>query len=130
MEFRLSQPRSGLAVSLAAGDVHLVTLLPGCERYVFPSKIYGAAAVGRPVIFIGPPGAEPARLITDAGFGRAFDRGQTAAIAQSLRELSREPATCAKLGAWAGRFAGSASSTAAIAAWDRILTDLPEAENR
>jgi colanic acid biosynthesis glycosyl transferase WcaI len=129
VEFRLAQPRSALAVSLAAGDIQLVTLRPGCERYVFPSKIYGAAAVGRPVIFIGPADSEPGRLITDAGFGQAFDRSQTAAIAQSLRELSREPARCAELGARARRFAGAATSTAAVAAWDRILAELPEAEN-
>ncbi|MCX6954317.1 MAG: glycosyltransferase family 4 protein, partial [Verrucomicrobia bacterium] len=82
VQFRPAQPRAQLASALALGDVHLVTLLPGRERYVFPSKLYGIAAVGRPVVFIGPRGCELGRLVATPPhhFGRSFDRSEIGAI--------------------------------------------------
>ncbi len=50
-----------LGESLAACDVHLVTLLPAFEGLIVPSKFYAAAAAGRAVIFIGDPDGEIAR---------------------------------------------------------------------
>ncbi len=47
------QPQDHLSESLSAPDVHLVTLDPACEGLVFPSKLYGVASAGRPVIFLG-----------------------------------------------------------------------------
>ena len=49
VRFFPSQPRDRLAAVLAAGDVHLVSLRADCARFVFPSKLYGIMAVGRPV---------------------------------------------------------------------------------
>jgi hypothetical protein len=63
-----------LSQTLSAGHVHLVTLRRGCERYVFPSKLQGILAVGRPGIFIGPVDCEVARIVTDQVLGRAFER--------------------------------------------------------
>ncbi len=47
-----------LGESLAACDIHLVTLLPAFEGLIVPSKFYAAAAAGRAVIFIGDPDGE------------------------------------------------------------------------
>lgn len=41
---------SQLSDSLAAADVHLVTLLPSVEGLIVPSKIYGILAAGRPTL--------------------------------------------------------------------------------
>jgi len=120
--FRPPQPRARLAETLALGDVHLVTLRPGCERYVFPSKLYGATAVGRPVIFLGPGGCELARLIVERGFGLAFDRNAVPALAAALSALSASPADCARLGAAAARFAREQGGPeAATARWQELL---------
>jgi glycosyltransferase involved in cell wall biosynthesis len=117
VQFRPPQPRLQLAAALALGDVHLVTLLPGCERYVFPSKLAGVAAVGRPVVFIGPRDSELARLVTapHREFGYAFERADTTAIAAALRTLAHDAAACTRLGAAAAGFA-AATGTAATAA--------------
>ncbi len=117
VQFRPPQPRAQLAAALALGDVHLVTLLPGCERYVFPSKLAGVAAVGRPVVFIGPRDSELARLVTapHRKFGYAFERADTTAIAAALRTLAHDAAACTRLGAAAAGFA-AATGTAATAA--------------
>ena len=47
------QPRSRLAESLSAADVHFVLLDGKLTQYMMPSKIYGALASGTPVIGIG-----------------------------------------------------------------------------
>lgn len=121
VHFRPPQPRARLASLLAVGDVHLVTLRSGCERLVFPSKLYGAAAAGRPVIFIGPRGCEITSLLRDYKFGRAFARNETSALASYVSTLALDPAECKRLGAAALRFAGTVSASAAATRWHRLL---------
>ena len=122
VHFYPSQPRAELAAVLSAGDVHLVTLRADCADYVFPSKLYGIAGVGRPVVFIGPPGCEPARLVAEHGFGWAFTAGETPALAACLCHLRDLPAVRGRAGAAAARFAAeSGGPAAAAAAWDELL---------
>ncbi|MBI5771162.1 MAG: glycosyltransferase family 4 protein [Verrucomicrobia bacterium] len=122
LHFHPAQPREQLGVSLGVGDAHLVTLLPGCERYVFPSKLYGVTAVGRPVIFIGPPACELAGLVRTHDLGIAHDRDAIGPLAQAIRALARDPARCARHGAAALRFAGESGGVEAAAArWHALL---------
>lgn len=121
--FRPPAPRAGLGAALAEADLHLVTLLPGCERYVFPSKLYGIAAVGRPVLFIGPRDCEIARVVRDGGFGLAATRDELATLAANLTALVADTPARARMAANALRFAAAHSATVAIAHWQRLLTD-------
>ena len=122
VQFRPPQPRARLAASLAVGDVHVVTLLPGCERYVFPSKLYGVAAVGRPVIFIGPRDCELARLVAQRDLGLVFERTETDALASALRSLTADRTKCARYATTAARFAAEYGGvTAAAARWHALL---------
>jgi colanic acid biosynthesis glycosyl transferase WcaI len=123
VHFQPSQPRARLAETLALGDVHLVTLRRGCERYVFPSKLYGIAAVGRPVIFIGPRESQIAQQIEDNEFGYAFASGETGLIADAIRRLHLDPDARERLGRAAGVFAiGNGGVEVAAASWHRLLT--------
>jgi glycosyltransferase involved in cell wall biosynthesis len=122
VQFRPPQPRAQLARALALGDVHLVTLRPGCERFVFPSKLYGLAAVGRPAIVIAPPACELSRLVVQHRFGVAFDRTAIPGLAAELRALAADPAACARLGMAAAEFARTVGdATAALARWPAPL---------
>ena len=126
VQFHPQPPRARLAAALALGDVHFVTLRPGCEPYLLPSKLYSVAAVGRPAIFIGPPDCEVARLVSGGGFGRAFAPGDTAALAEYIRGLSAAPGECARLRAAAEAFSREGGGSAAAArAWEPILAGLP-----
>ena len=104
VQFHPPQPRTRLAETLAVGDVHFVTVLPGCERYVYPSKLAGIAAVGRPVIFIGPRNCELARVVREGGFGRAYERSEISGLAAEIRGLADDPALCAQLAGRAQSF--------------------------
>lgn len=123
IHFHPPQPRRQLAASLALGDVHLVTLLPGCAGLVFPSKLYGVTAVGRPVLFIGPSDSELARLVEAQQIGRAFAREEIAAIAAAVRELRSDPALLARHGMAAAAFGRDHAGPARAAAdWAKLLT--------
>lgn len=104
VRFLPAQPRSALASSLSAADLHLVTLKPGCESAVFPSKLYGVAAVGRPVLFIGPRDSEIGQLVASRHMGLAFERTELDSLAGALRLLASDPAARAELARNAGRF--------------------------
>ena len=48
------QPLDSLRYSLAAADVHLVSLADELVGICHPCKVYGAMAVARPILYIGP----------------------------------------------------------------------------
>ena len=81
------QPREGLSESLSAGDVHVVTQEPFTIGLIEPSKLYGVMAVGRPVLFIGPPGTEGARTVEREAIGEVVAVGEPAAVAAALGRL-------------------------------------------
>jgi len=122
VRFQPHQPRDRLGAVLGAADLHLVTLRAGCESYVFPSKLYGAAAVGRPVLFIGPPDCDAARTVVAAGWGLAFAPTELVALAGAVEALSADAAARALLGQAALRFAAAnGGAAAAAAAWAELL---------
>ncbi len=47
-------PRDDLADLLAVGDVHIVSLRPEVEGLLWPSKVAGALAAGRPLVVLSP----------------------------------------------------------------------------
>jgi len=122
VRFLPAQPREKLAASLAAADLHLVTLRPGCEALVFPSKLYGIAAAGRPVVFIGPADCELARLVRDRGMGIARPREDIAGLAGELRRLRDDPAALAAAGGAAAAFSRTAGRVGhGLDAWESWL---------
>lgn len=124
VRFEPAQPRRDLPAALATGDIHFVTLHPGCAALVFPSKLYGIAAVGRAVLFVGPANCELAHLIRDRALGYAFSRDEPAAIAAALRQLAETPGVAARLGENAAAFSRNEGRLEhAVAAWDRLLRE-------
>lgn len=92
------QPPELLGDSLAASDVHFVSLLPAMEGLIVPSKIYGIMAAGRPVVFVGDPDGDVAGLIREHGCGIAVPVGQSARLAAELRTLRSDPGRLEAMG--------------------------------
>ncbi len=125
IKFQPAQPRSLLGKILALADLHLVTLREGCEHFVFPSKLYGIAAVGRPVIFIGPKNCELAHAVIYQSFGSAFTRDAIAAAAGAIRHLRHSPDRCSTMSSAAIQFnARNGGLVHAIATWTTLLNGL------
>jgi glycosyltransferase involved in cell wall biosynthesis len=97
------QSRDTLSDSLAAADVHLVSLLPALEGLIVPSKLYGILAAGRPLIFIGDADGEIGRVIGRAKCGRVLNVGDAAGLRDALRNLETHPDRRVHMGALAGQ---------------------------
>ncbi|OAM87806.1 glycosyltransferase family 4 protein [Termitidicoccus mucosus] len=123
--FRPHESRQHLAASLAAADAHWVTLRGSCGSLVFPSKLYGIAAVGRPVLFAGPPDGELARQVTDHRLGIAASPDDTARFVQTLHHWIETPAVCEDAARAALAFARTHDLPSALDAWEEALR-LPE----
>jgi colanic acid biosynthesis glycosyl transferase WcaI len=91
-------PREGLGRSLAAGDIGLVTQLDASCGTVVPSKIYGILAAGRPVLFIGPSDATPARIIERFQCGWQIGCGDVDSLTHLLTRLVEDPAEVEEAG--------------------------------
>lgn len=91
VELRPYVDRGNLGESLAVGDVGLVTQKDVCCGSVVPSKVYGLLAAGRPVLFIGPADAMPARIIRSFGCGWHIPVGHVDELTTLLLRLAEHP---------------------------------------
>lgn len=78
------QPEARLGETLAAGDVHFVSLRRGFEGLVVPSKAYGSLAAGRPIVYQGSREGEIARMIEEEGVGIVVDSGDADGLAAAF----------------------------------------------
>jgi len=92
------QPREKLDALLSCADVHLVTLRPGFEGLVVPSKMYGIMAAGRPALVVGPATSEVALVAGESGCGRVIDPGDSAGLAKAIRDLAHDPEAARAMG--------------------------------
>ena len=99
IELRPYADRADLAKSLAVRDIGLVTQRDVCCGTVVPSKVYGLLAAGRPVLFIGPANAMPARIIRNFGCGWHVAVGDVQAVTRLLLHLIDHPAEIYRAGA-------------------------------
>jgi glycosyltransferase involved in cell wall biosynthesis len=81
------QPEADVAHSLSAASVHVVTLKAGLEGVLVPKKLYGAMAVGRPVIFVGGERSEVAAVIREALCGFRVEPGDAAGFVRVVQRL-------------------------------------------
>jgi glycosyltransferase involved in cell wall biosynthesis len=94
------QPLAHLQQSLSAADLHVVTLGEAMVGIIHPCKIYGAMAVGRPVLLVGPRPSHAADLIDEHAIGWQVDHGDEPGLIDRLREVVKLPrAELAAMGA-------------------------------
>ncbi|HRK30197.1 MAG TPA: glycosyltransferase family 4 protein [Tepidisphaeraceae bacterium] len=87
------QPLETLRYSLSAADVHVVSMGDNMVGIIHPCKVYGAMAVGRPVLYVGPRPSHIADLLDQEDFGRAVRHGDVdgcVAAIKSLQEMTTD----------------------------------------
>ena len=88
------QPYQDLKVlhyALGVADVHWVSLKPELEGLLFPSKFYGIAAAGRPIVAVASRTGEIAELVRKHECGFAIEPGDVSGAVQILLDLSDDP---------------------------------------
>jgi glycosyltransferase involved in cell wall biosynthesis len=81
------QPLESLSFSLSAADVHVVALGEKMVGIIHPCKVYGAMAVGRPVLYFGPRPSHISDLLDNAPFGLHVHHGDVDAAVAAIRQL-------------------------------------------
>lgn len=85
------QPLEALSHSLSAADVHFVVMGNDMVGIVNPCKIYGAMAVGKPVIFVGPRKSHLGELVEFGGFGWIIEHGDVEGLSRLLGQIAEMP---------------------------------------
>jgi colanic acid biosynthesis glycosyl transferase WcaI len=122
VQWREYVPREQLGQSLATGDVHLISLKTGMEGLIVPSKLFGIMAAARPAIFVGEPGSEIARILTENQCGFVVKPGDTKALVEAVRTLAADPTLAARMGANArAALLGRFDKSTACGQWAELL---------
>jgi len=125
--FEPYQDQRVLASSLGAPDLHWLSLRPKLEGLIVPSKVYGIAAAGKPIVVIGAADGEVARLVRAHDCGAVIATGDATGLAAALAQFAAAPQAVAAMGQRArqmleaqfGRQRGLARWTALLQRLDR-----------
>jgi glycosyltransferase involved in cell wall biosynthesis len=92
------QDRKLLKYSLSVPDMHWISQQPVLSDLMFPSKFYGIAAAGRPILALTGKKGEIARLVRDHVCGFAIEPGDKTAAIVAIELLVQDRARCEKMG--------------------------------
>jgi len=117
VQFRAFVPFELLPHSLGLADAALVTLLPGFEGLVVPSKLLGYMARAVPTLYVGPD-SDVARLVELSGGGKCVPAGAVDAFADTVEQWARSESDLRASGeAAAAYYAAHLSKAKGLAAY-------------
>jgi colanic acid biosynthesis glycosyl transferase WcaI len=121
------QERKLLTYSLGAPDVHWISLNPALEGFIVPSKFYGIAAAGKPIIVIAANDGELSRLVRACACGVVIEPGDAAALVRTVLNLAGSPAACEEMGHRARKMLDADfTRQKAFERWDQLLDELEQ----
>ncbi|MCA9293111.1 MAG: glycosyltransferase family 4 protein [Phycisphaerales bacterium] len=84
------QPMETLRHSLSAADLHLVAMEARVVGINHPCKIYGAMAVGRPILLLGPNPCHASDILAESevSFGAAVEPDDAEGMVREIRRIS------------------------------------------
>lgn len=85
------QPLSEIKYSLSAADVHIVSVGPGVVGIVHPCKVYGAMAVSRPILLLGPNPCHVSDLIDQHKVGWHIAHGDVDGAERVIKQILATP---------------------------------------
>jgi glycosyltransferase involved in cell wall biosynthesis len=123
--FRPYQPREGMINTLGVPDVHLISQRKDMEGLVFPSKLYGILAAGRPSLFIGAEQGDVARILLTKQCGLVAAEGDATGVVAGIRQLQKDPDLLHAMGGRArALFERRYDIEVALLSWCQVLSPL------
>jgi glycosyltransferase involved in cell wall biosynthesis len=92
------QPKEVLPYSLTAGDLALVSIAPGLEGVVAPSKLYGVMAAGVAIAAVCEPHSYLQNFLQDFDCGACFQNNDAEGLANFIRQLAANPQKAKAMG--------------------------------
>ncbi len=115
------QPKELLHESFAAADAFLVSLKPGLEGYIVPSKLYGILAAGRPFVAAVDPSCEVAAIAREHACGTVAPPADPGAVAAAIASLCDNPSAARQMGDNARKAAWCYDRRAAVRAYHDLF---------
>lgn len=126
--FKAHQPKDSLKDSLGAADAHWLSLRPELEGLIVPSKFFGIAAAGRPVIAVVSPEGEIAEVVAGAQCGIVVKPGDPVDLARAIVALADDPVLRRAMGTRArDLIEGKFSRELALQRWEEVLLEVTSA---
>jgi glycosyltransferase involved in cell wall biosynthesis len=117
--------QSMLPHGLGVPDVHWVSLKPLLEGLIVPSKFYGIAAAGKPIVMIGDPEGEIGRLVRQYACGIAIAPDESLKLADALKGWSEQPQVLSAMGARSRQMLEKQfSRQRALGDWTQVIAQL------
>ena len=85
------QPLSQIKYSLSAADVHLVSVGDSVVGVVHPCKVYGAMAVARPILLLGPDPCHVSDIVDRYRIGWHIRHGDVEGAVATIKTILRTP---------------------------------------
>jgi colanic acid biosynthesis glycosyl transferase WcaI len=122
--FKSFVPEEELTDLSYGASMHVVSLDPGFDGLMYPSKLSAACAAGRPVAYIGSFGSEIGRLLTESRAGVVVEPGDGQGLSAAIRRYSSDAALWRDSSERAKTVAASAlSRTTAMRRWSAIIDE-------
>jgi colanic acid biosynthesis glycosyl transferase WcaI len=119
------QEQKMLAYSLGVPDAHWLSLNRRLEGLIVPSKFYGIAAAGKPIIVIADKDGELARLVQQHGCGVVVDPVDADGLVRTLLRMATDPKWIADMGSRARKMLDAHfTRQQAFKRWDELLDHL------
>lgn len=113
-----------LAKRLSSGDIHMLSLRPGWEGIVVPSKFFGSLAAGKPLLYEGSSTPAIQTWIDQYRVGFVINNGNVHQIAAELSRLADNPALLLEMQRNAFKcYQENFSKEEVIDGWDDFLKD-------
>jgi len=123
------QPKELLHESFASADAFLVSLKPGLEGYIVPSKLYGILASGRPFVAAVDPSCEAAMIAREHQCGIVAPPGDVDALVAAIAALHDNPAATRAMGVNARRASLRYDRRLAVQAYHDLFAGLNQARS-
>ncbi|MDD4869343.1 MAG: glycosyltransferase family 4 protein [Kiritimatiellae bacterium] len=119
------QPLNNLKYSLSAADVHIIIMGNEVVGIVHPCKAYGAMAVARPIILVGPEKCHISELMKAQNIGSRVDHKDAEGLARVIKEFAdKRPSELSAIGGNARELVKKGLSKEFLCS---IFTDIVEA---
>jgi len=90
-------PAEEVPYVMAAGDLQTVTLRPGLEGLVVPSKLYPILMAGRPVLAVAPEASNLARMVREHQCGLVVEQPSAQQVAEAILWAKVHPQELAEM---------------------------------
>jgi colanic acid biosynthesis glycosyl transferase WcaI len=123
VSFKPFVPFALLPSTFGIASLGVVTLLPGFDGLVVPSKLLGNMARAIPTLYVGPEGSDVDVFIRESGGGLAIVNGDVDGFARAVADLAADPQRLREMGLAAQRYyAKFLSRDIGIASYRRLLS--------